>query len=52
LPIGELDRFDLLSSQSAEELLAQAYSIATSGIDTLRAMLAGNGEPDGFGTSQ
>jgi Lon protease-like protein len=52
LPIGELDRFDLLSSQSAEELLAQAYSIATSGIETVRAMLAGDGEPDGFGTSQ
>jgi Lon protease-like protein len=52
LPIGELDRFDLLSSQSAEELLAQAYSIATSGIETVRAMLAGDGEPDSFGTSQ
>jgi hypothetical protein len=52
LPIGELDRFDLLSSQSAEELLAQAYSSATTGIETVRAMLAGNGEPDGFGTSQ
>ncbi len=52
LPIGELDRFDLLSSQSAEELLARAYSIATSGIETVRAMLASGGEPDGFGTSQ
>ncbi len=50
LPIGELDRFDLLSSQSAEELLARAYSIATSGIDTVRAMLASDGEPDGSGT--
>jgi hypothetical protein len=46
LPIGELDRFDLLSSQSAEELLAQAYSIATSGIEMVRAMLASDGEPD------
>jgi len=46
LPIGELDRFDLLSSQSAEELIAQAYSIATEGIETVRAMLAGNGNPD------
>jgi hypothetical protein len=45
LPIGELDRFDLLSSQSAEELLAQAYSIATSGVETVRAMLAGDDEP-------
>ena len=50
LPIGELDRFDLLSSQAAEELIAQSYSIATSGIDTVRAMLADNGEPDGSGT--
>ena len=46
LPIGELDRFDLLSSQSAEELLAQAYSIATTGIETVRAMLASDGERD------
>jgi len=46
LPIGELDRFDLLSSQSAEELLAQAYSIATSGIEMVRAVLASDGEPD------
>lgn len=45
LPIGELDRFDLLSSQSAEELLAQAYSIATSGVETVRAMLASDDEP-------
>lgn len=52
LPIGELDRFDLLSSQSAEELLAQAYSIATSGIETVRAMLAGDDEQDGSGTSK
>jgi Lon protease-like protein len=46
LPIGELDRFDLLSSQSAEELIARAYSIATNGIDTVREMLAGNGDAD------
>jgi Lon protease-like protein len=51
LPIGELDRFDLLSSQSAEELLAQAYSIATSGIETVRAMLAGDREPDASANS-
>ena len=51
LPIGELDRFDLLSSQSAEELLARAYSIATSGIETVRAMLASGGEPDATGNS-
>ena len=52
LPIGELDRFDLLRSQSAEELLAQAYSIATSGIETVRAMLASDDEQDGSGTSK
>ena len=51
LPIGELDRFDLLSSQSAEELLAQAYSIATSWIETVRAMLASDGEPDASANS-
>ncbi len=45
LPIGELDRIDLLSSQSAEELLSQAYSITTSGIETVRAMLASDDEP-------
>lgn len=43
LPVGELDRFDLLSSQSAEELVAQAYAIATSGIETVKEMLANGG---------
>lgn len=42
LPIGELDRFDLLRSQSAEELIAQTYEIVTTAEDTLRAMLAAN----------
>ena len=51
LPIGDLDRFELLSSQSAEELLAQAYSIATSWIETVRAMLASDGEPDASANS-
>lgn len=40
LPIGEMDRFDLLSSQSAEDLIAQTYEIVTTADDTLRAMLA------------
>ena len=44
LPIGELDRFDLLTSQSAEELIAQTYEIVTTAEETLRAMLAGDGD--------
>ncbi len=45
LPIGEMDRFDLLCSQSAEELIAQTYEIVTTADDTLRAMLASDDEP-------
>jgi Lon protease-like protein len=44
LPIGELDRFDLLTSQSAEELIAQTYEIVTTAEETLRAMLTGDGD--------
>jgi Lon protease-like protein len=44
LPIGELDRFDLLTSQSAEELIAQTYEIVTTADKTLRAMLTGDGD--------
>lgn len=44
LPIGELDRFDLLRSQSAEELIAQTYEIVTTADKTLRAMLTGDGD--------
>ena len=40
LPIGELDRFDLLSSQSAEQLIAQTHAIVATADDTLRAFLA------------
>jgi hypothetical protein len=40
-----MDRFDLLSSQSAEELIAQTYEIVTTADDTLRAMLASDDEP-------
>ncbi|MCF8546563.1 MAG: LON peptidase substrate-binding domain-containing protein [Microbacteriaceae bacterium] len=46
LPIGEMDRFDLLGSQSAEELIAQTYEIVTTADETLRAMLASDDEPD------
>jgi hypothetical protein len=45
LPIGEMDRFDLLSSQSAEELIAQTYEIVTTADDTLRAMMASDDDP-------
>jgi hypothetical protein len=46
LPIGELDRFDLLSSQSAENLIAQTHEIVVTAHDTLRALLASDdGKP-------
>lgn len=46
LPIGELDRFDLLSSQSAEQLIAQTHAIVATADDTLRALLASDdGKP-------
>lgn len=44
LPVGELDRLDLLCSQSAEELLTRAYALAADGTETLRAMLRGDTE--------
>jgi Lon protease-like protein len=43
LPIGELDRYDLLASQSAEDLIAQTYAIVTTADDTLHALLDGDG---------
>jgi len=46
LPIGELDRFDLLTSASAEELIAHTYEIVTTADETLRAMLAANNDDD------
>ena len=51
LPVGELDRNDLLRSQSAEELIAQTHGIAASADDTLRAMLASN-QGDTIGPSE
>lgn len=44
IPVGELDRFDLLCSQSAEELISRAYAITAEADSTLRAMMLGNGE--------
>lgn len=44
LPIGELDRYDLLASQSAEELISQTYAIVATADDTLRAMLENDNE--------
>lgn len=46
LPVGELDRFDLLCSQSAEELISRAYSITTSAEEELRGMMAADGNDD------
>lgn len=39
LPVGELDRFDMLSSESAEELISRAYTIAAAADSALREML-------------
>lgn len=48
LPIGELDRLDLLSSESAEHLISQTLTIVETADETLRAMLStdnGNSMP-------
>ena len=39
LPIGELDQLDLLSSESAEELIARTNEIVTTADQTLRAIM-------------
>ena len=39
LPVGELDRFDMLSAESAEELISRAYTIAAAADSALREML-------------
>jgi Lon protease-like protein len=39
LPIGQLDKNDLLASQSAEELISRTYEMVTSADETLRAMM-------------
>lgn len=44
LPVGELDRYDLLCSQSAEELIARAYQIAADAENALREMKDESGD--------
>jgi Lon protease-like protein len=44
VPVGELDRFDMLCSQSAEELISRAYSITSEAQTVLRAMTSGGSE--------
>jgi len=51
LPVGELDRYDLKCSQSADELIAQTHRIVTTADDTLRAMLASD-QGDAIGPSE
>lgn len=46
LPVGELDRFDLLCSQSTEELISRTYGIVTVAESALRAMM--NNDADGY----
>ena len=51
LPVGRLDRYDLLCSLSAEELIAQTHGIVATADDTLRAMLASD-QRDTIGPSE
>ena len=44
LPIGELDQMDLLSSASAEELISRTFEIVTTADQTLRDIMAQQGE--------
>jgi hypothetical protein len=46
LPIGQLDQIDLLSSQSADELIKRTYEIVTTADETLKAMMGQMGESD------
>jgi Lon protease-like protein len=39
LPVGEMDRMDLLSSQSADELISRTYEIVTTLEEALKAMM-------------
>jgi hypothetical protein len=45
LPIGQLDQVDLLSSQSAEELISRTYEIVKTIDETLKAMMNQMDEP-------
>ena len=44
LPIGELDQMDLLSSASAEDLISRTFEIVTTADQTLRDIMAQQGE--------
>ena len=44
LPVGELDQMDLLSSASAEELISRTFEIVTTADQTLRDIMAQQGE--------
>ena len=44
LPIGELDQMDLLSSASSEELISRTFEIVTTADQTLRDIMAQQGE--------
>jgi hypothetical protein len=44
LPIGELDQMDLLNSASAEELISRIFEIVTTADQTLRDIMAQQGE--------
>lgn len=46
LPIGELDRFDLLSSVSVDDLISQTNGIVSAADVTLREMLDGRGDDE------
>ena len=46
LPVGQLDQVDLLSSQSADELLKRTYEIVTTADETLKAMMDQMGSGD------
>jgi uncharacterized protein len=46
LPVGQLDQIDLLSSQSADELIKRTYEIVTTADETLKAMMTQMGESD------
>lgn len=52
LPIGELDQLDLLSSESAEELISRTSEIAATADQTLRSIMEQQDEWDGPGLEQ
>ena len=49
LPIGELDQVDLLSSESAEELISRTSEIVATADQTLRSIMEQQDEWDGPG---